>query len=120
MGRVGSGCEVHGRGAGGGVGGGGEGITGKDESVGRRARLAIVHHGVLLSLLKHTHRERETKRLKSETKLFFGGAKGSRLSGSLLEDITGGRWEVACWNGMHARVHARVCALSFETGVTQL
>lgn len=79
MGRVGSSCEVHGRGAGGGVGGGGEGITGKDESVGRRARLAIVHHGVLLPLLKHTHRERETKRLKSETKLFFGGAQGEQI-----------------------------------------
>lgn len=46
--------------------------------------------------------------------------RGSRLSGSLLEDIRGGRWEVAGWNGTHVRAPVRVCALSFETGVTQL
>lgn len=51
----------------------------KMKAFGRRARLAIVHHGVLLPLLKHTHRERETKRLKSETKLFFFGAQGEQI-----------------------------------------
>lgn len=51
---MGSSCEVHGRGAGGGVGGGGEGITGKDESVGRRACLAIVAPAA------KTHTQRKT------------------------------------------------------------
>lgn len=118
---MGSSCEVHGRGAGGGVGGGGEGITGKDESVGRRARLAIVHHGVLLPLLKHTHREKQRQRdRKVKQNSSSVVHRGSRLSGSLLEDIRGGRWEVAGRNGTHARAPARVCPLSFETGVTQL
>lgn len=69
MGRLERGCEAHGRGWAGEVG---EEIAGKDES------LPIRHHGALLSLLKHAHTERKTKRLKSETKLFFGMGGGGR------------------------------------------
>lgn len=75
MGRLERRCEAHGR-------GGtrcrweGKGITGKDESVPRRTRLAIRHHGALLSLLRRAHTKRDKEIEKRNNTLVWGAGVG--------------------------------------------